>query len=290
MFLTVAEAGSFTGAAKRLGRATSVISYQIDNLEAQLGVSLFDRSGTRRPQLADAGRGLLAEACAVMQSVDRLMAKAKSISGGLETEISLAVDVMLPSWRLMDVARAFKTAFPTVTLRLHVETLGAITQMILDRTASLGICGALHLPTPMLERIAAGSVELTPVAAPFHPLAMSRAPQPGEAKDHIQLVLSDRSSLTQGRDFGVLARETWRVADLASKHALLLAGVGWGSMPRPMIASDLQAGRLVALNLPDWPNVEVSFTLTYRTDTPPGPAGQWLIDRFSRQVALTAPM
>ena len=62
VFLTVADVGSFAGAARKLGRATSVVSYSIANLEAQLGVSLFDRESTRKPQLSEAGRTVLSEA------------------------------------------------------------------------------------------------------------------------------------------------------------------------------------------------------------------------------------
>mgnify|MGYP006165089561 CR=1 FL=1 len=62
IFLAVAEHGSFGGAAKASGRAVSAISYGIAQLEAQLGLSLFDREGSRRPVLTPAGEGLLAEA------------------------------------------------------------------------------------------------------------------------------------------------------------------------------------------------------------------------------------
>jgi hypothetical protein len=48
VLLAVVEAGGFTAAAKQLGRATSAISYAIDTLEQQLGLSLFDRGTTRR--------------------------------------------------------------------------------------------------------------------------------------------------------------------------------------------------------------------------------------------------
>ena len=57
--LAVAEAGSFTAAAKRLGRATSAISYAIDTLEAQLGLSLFDRGTTRKPKLTPQGEAVV---------------------------------------------------------------------------------------------------------------------------------------------------------------------------------------------------------------------------------------
>ena len=74
VFLTVADVGSFVGSARRLGRPTSVISYSIANLEAQLGVLLFDRKSTRKPHLTEAGREVLPEARTVTNGVDALRA------------------------------------------------------------------------------------------------------------------------------------------------------------------------------------------------------------------------
>lgn len=65
IFLTIVDTGSFAAAARTLGRAVSVISYGIANLEAQLGVMVFDREGTRKPQLTVAGRALLVEVRAI---------------------------------------------------------------------------------------------------------------------------------------------------------------------------------------------------------------------------------
>ncbi|HLZ85535.1 MAG TPA: LysR family transcriptional regulator [Caulobacteraceae bacterium] len=285
VFRVVVDAGGFAAAARRLGRATSAVSYQIDTLEAQLGVSLFDRVTTRRPVLTAAGQVVLAEACAVTRSVDVLRAKVRGLLAGLEAEVSLVVDVMLPTWRLVDAARAFQEAFPTVSLRLHVESLGAVGQLVHDRIATLGVSGPLHATPQAFEMIAVGGVDIVPVAAPEHALAeMSPIPS-GEARDHIQLVLSDRSPLTQGQDFGVLSLKTWRLADLSAKHALLLAGVGWGGMPRAMVDADLQAGRLTILGIPEWGSVTYPFHVIHRIDAPPGPSGRWLIDRFRGQAA-----
>ena len=58
IFLAVVDEGSFNRAAAKLGRAISVVSYGIANLEAQLGVTLFDREGSRRPQLTEDGKAL----------------------------------------------------------------------------------------------------------------------------------------------------------------------------------------------------------------------------------------
>jgi DNA-binding transcriptional LysR family regulator len=284
--LAVAEAGSFAGAARRLNRATSAITYAIDNLEAQLGVALFDRFATRRPELTEAGRAILAEARAVAHRVDLLRAKARGLIAGLEAEVSLAVDVVLPSARLVEALQGFQAAFPTVSLRLHVEALGAVTQLVLNRTASIGISGPLNSAIEGTESIRIAGVPMIPVAAPCHPLAGPGPHAPGVARDHIQLVLTDRSPLTAGQDFGVLGVRSWRLADLGAKHALLRAGLGWGAMPEPVVREDIALGRLVVLDLPDWQPITYVLSLIHRTDTPPGPAGRWLIERFAAQVAL----
>jgi DNA-binding transcriptional LysR family regulator len=287
VLLAVVDSGSFAAAARRLHRATSAISYQIDHLEEQLGIALFDRAGTRKPVLTEAGRALLADVRTVSRDIERLRARVRSLSSGLESEVSLAVDVMLPTSRLVDAAQAFQRSFPSVPLRLHVEALGAVTQRVLEGTACLGISGPLDIDTGLTEQIDAGDVELVVVAASSHPLARLGIIEPGAARDHVQLVLTDRSPLTAGRDFGVLGRTTWRIADLGAKHALLLAGIGWGGMPREMVQADLDAGRLVPLALPESSSHGLRYRLhlVHRTDTPPGPATAWLIARFRQQAA-----
>jgi DNA-binding transcriptional LysR family regulator len=72
VFLTVVETGSFAAAGRRLGRATSAVSYAIANLEQQLGVQLFDRDQARRPALTEAGAAVLSEARSVSVGVDNL--------------------------------------------------------------------------------------------------------------------------------------------------------------------------------------------------------------------------
>jgi DNA-binding transcriptional LysR family regulator len=284
VFLTVVETGSFAAAGRQLGRATSAISYAVANLELQLGLAMFDRESTKKPQLTEAGRAVLAEACAISRGMDNLHAKVKGLAAGLEGEVTLAVDVLLPTHRLVDAMQAFEAKFPTVGLRLHVEALGAVMQLVQAGTATIGVSGPLLAPAPGIERIEIGGVDLVPVAAPHHPLAMSNSNTAGAARDHVQLVLSDRSSLTEGVDFGVVSLRSWRLADLGAKHALLLAGVGWGNMPEPMVREDIAAGRLKRLDLPDWSGTFCTFHIIHRTDTPPGPAAAWLIKRFAQQA------
>src|SRR5262245_2087317 len=262
--------------------------HSIANLEAQLGVVLFDRQSPRKPKLTEAGRTVLAEARTVTNGINGLRAKVRGLLQGLEAEIRLVLDVMLPTSRVVDALKAFRVEFPTVSLRLYVEALGAVTQMVLDRTATIGICGPLDVEVAGLERIGVGSVELIPVATPDHPLARAGRNAPGAGRDHIQLVLTERSPLPQGLDLGVIGTQTWRLADLGSKHMLLKEGIGWGYMPEPMVREDLQRGRLVQLDMPEYKDGFIRLHAIYRTDTPPGPAGSWLIARFEAQASEAA--
>ncbi|HEU0311669.1 MAG TPA: LysR family transcriptional regulator [Sphingomicrobium sp.] len=280
IFLAVVDEGSFNAAARKLNRAVSVISYGIVNLEAQLGVSLFDREGSKKPRLTEAGQAVLSEARAIAGDVDGLRAKVRGLLEGLEAEVALAVDVLIPSRRVAAILREFQFAFPTVALRLHVEALGAIAALVASGTAHLAIGGPVIAEDPSFERTSVGSVELIPVAAPNHALAQMAEPRPGAARNYIQLVLTDRSPLTQGRDFGVMSSRTWRLADLGAKHALLLEGIGWGNMPREMVQADLDGGRLVQLHLPDHRGGIYGLSALWRRDLPPGPATRWLLERF----------
>lgn len=286
IFLAVVETGSFAAAGRQLNRATSVISYGIANLEAQLGVTLFEREGTRKPRLSDAGQAVLVDARSIDRGIDGLRAKVKGLLGGLEARVDLAIDVMLPPQWMGETLRAFSAEFPTVTLNLHVEALGAVTALVLERKAVIGISGPLAAEMPGIESVVIGSVPLVPVAAPGHPLAKAKSLSPGMGRDHVQLVLTDRSPLTEGREFAVVSPHTWRLADLGAKLALLKEGIGWGNMPRPIIEADLAAGHLVELDMPDDPGTDYRLSAIYRTDAPPGPAALWLLNQFRDSGAV----
>jgi DNA-binding transcriptional LysR family regulator len=279
VLLTVAEAGSFTAAGKRLGRATSAISYAIDTLEAQLGLSLFDRGTTRKPKLTQQGEAIVSEARAVAHSIETLRARVRGFLDDLEPEVSLAVDTMLPGDRLTTLLREFHVQFPTVPVRLLVEILGGVERVIRSGVAGIGVGNMLHMEMTGFRHIGIKGVQIVPVAAPSHPLAQANGAALPQARDFVQLVLSEQPA-GESRDFGVVSLNTWRIGDLTAKHKLLLAGIGWGGMPEPIVRADLKAGRLARLNLPDWRGGEYGMQVIHRTDTPPGPAGRWLIERL----------
>jgi DNA-binding transcriptional LysR family regulator len=280
VLLAVEEEGSFTAAARRLGRATSAVSYAIDTLEQQLGLPLFDRGTTRKPRLTREGEAVVSEAKAVAFSVETLRARVRGFLDQLEPEVSLVVDSLLPSDRLTKLLRDFNAQFPTVPVRLLVETLGGVERALRDGHARIGVGSQLHMTMTGFRRTDIAAVRLIPVAAATHPLARATEASPREASDYIQLILSERPA-ADGPDFGVVSLNSWRIGDLGVKHALLLAGLGWGGMPEPAVRDDIAAGRLVKLNLRNWRGGEYNLQAVHKVDTPPGPAGRWLIERLA---------
>jgi DNA-binding transcriptional LysR family regulator len=281
-FIAAVDEGSFSAAGRRLGRAQSVVSQTLANFENQLGVRLFDRSG-RMPKLTAEGAALIGEARAAVGGVDLLKARAKGLAGGLEPELSVVVDVMFPIGILTAAVVAFREQFPTTPLRLYVEALGAVMQFVLDGRCAFGIVGSLPSEEPQLTRERLLGVRIQMVASPLHPLAAYPGPIPSSIlAQHVQLVLTDRSTRSQGREFGVLSPKTWRLADLGAKHAFLRAGLGWGGMPKDVVAADMAAGLLAALVIEDADpaGYVMSMWTVYPTATPPGPAGTWLAEQL----------
>lgn len=290
MFIAAANEGSFSAGGRRLRRAQSVISQTLANLEAQLGVKLFDRS-SRSPVLTSQGLALLAEARAVVSRMDVFKARAKGLSDGLEPELSVVVDVMFPLEQLTSAVAAFQEKFPATPLTLYVEALGAVLQPVLEGRCAFGVMGSLPTAPRQLTRERLLVVKMLFVASPTHPLASLRGPIPAHVlAQHRQLVLTDRSELSQGKDFGVFSANTWRLADLGAKHAFLRAGLGWGAMPVGVIETDLANGSLVKIEIEDMPDAILLMPMSavFRTDKPPGPAGRWLIERLKSNVTPRA--
>ena len=268
VFLAVAETGSFSAAARRLNRAQSVISYTIANLEAQLELKLFSREGTREPVLTTEGKAMLPDARRMIGVLQDIRARAEGMKRGLEPELTIAVDVTLPSPVLVDVLKAFNDTFPTVSLRLNVGALGIVSEQLILRKSDISFGGQPVAIDDDLVSIRIGDASMTPVAAPDHPLALYPGRVPlAVVREHIQLVVSDISEMTKGKDFSVYAYRTWRMTDVATKRDLILSGLGWGGLPAWMIDDDVAAGRLVALDLEPYPERPYALHAFHRADT-----------------------
>jgi len=282
-FIAAVDEGSFSAAGRKLRRAQSVVSQTLANLEAQLGVKLFDRSA-RYPRLTDEGRSLLADARSVADNVDEFKARARTMREGLEPELSVAMDVMYPMAALTRAAAHNRKTYPHTPLRLYVEALGGVIKPVLDRNCSIGVIGSLPLVPDELQSEPLPSTPLVTVVSPSHPLAKNRGVvSVSTIAKHVQLVLSDRTALSEGRDFGVLSPLTWRLGDLGAKHAFLKAGLGWGHMPLHIVKAELESGALVKIRVEAVPRAPVMpMRVVFRKDAPPGPAGRAFIAQLKR--------
>jgi len=283
VFLQVVKSGSFSAAAREMHRVQSAVTYAVQKLEEQLGAQVFDRSGYR-PVLSDAGRALLPRATRVLEEFAALNEQARAIAGGLEPELSIVVDASYSTPELVAALQEFQARFPAVLLRVYVENLGAAAQLVIEGRADFGLTFEFAAESPDLASTPIGEMQLVPLAAPTHPLGRIKGRVPLEAlREERQLVLSDRSPLTRGKEFSVVSPRTWRLADQGARHAMLRAGLGWGNMPLHLVADDLANGSLVTLDI-RWPDgsrpPRPIVVLARRKDKTLGPAGAWLADRF----------
>jgi DNA-binding transcriptional LysR family regulator len=287
VFVTVAESGSFRAGAGRLSRVQSAVSHAIANLETELGVSVFDRSG-HRPTLTPAGQALLANARDILMRVDAMRARAKGLGEGVELELSLIVDTLVPIASVGAALNAMRALYPSVAIRMSVEPLGGPISGLMERRYMLGIAAGDGFRDPRIVLEALSSVPLVAVVSAQHPLArhtQSEALDVSDLADHIQVVLSDLSGLSEGRDFGVISPQTCRVTGQDTKHALILAGLGWGRLPYWQVERDIAEGRLVRLAttaLGRNSEVAMETYLARRIDEPLGPAARAFTEALKR--------
>lgn len=281
----MADTGSFSAAARHVGRVQSAVSTGMAHLEAQLGVALFDRT-TRVPTVTDEGARVLAAARRVLAEVDALYEVASGLADGLEARVSLCVDALFPLAALVELCVGFAAAFPSVDLRVDTETLSAVAARVVAGTATLGVTVPIGLPAG-LERRALSEIRMVPVASPKHALGRQRGKLSSAALAAcVQIVLSERTD-DGVEDQAVLGTRTWRVGDLHTKHALLRAGLGWGNLPEHLVRDDLAKRRLVELRPAAWGKHEhvLSLCAIHQRGLVLGPAHRWVLDRLATLCA-----
>ncbi|MEM8821659.1 MAG: LysR family transcriptional regulator [Pseudomonadota bacterium] len=289
VLVSIADTGSFSAAGRRLERAQSAISQSIATLEAVQGISLFDRGGYR-PQLTETGRVLVDQARLVLASAARFEAVAASTRGGVEPELTVAIDPLVPSASLIDGLQALQAVFPNLPVNVSTEGLGGALRRLRNGDASIAIC--LFLPT-VPEDVVAHPImgfAMQPVVARHHPLAaLGRPASLADLEPHVQLVLSDPAE-PEGPDYGLHSARRWRFVDLGRRLDFLLAGFGWCRMPDHLVADYIADGGLVRLDIEDDTDPAEALVIyaAHRRAHWPGPAGRWLLDALKSDVSRAA--
>lgn len=285
--MAIADAGSFSAAGRKLRRAQSAISQAVATLEHLQGVTLFDRVG-HRPRLTDAGRALVGQARVVLASAARFEAMAAATRKGVEPELAVAIDPLVPTAAFIDTLHALREAFPHLPVSFSTEGLGGAERRLRRGDAALAICVLLPVVPEDVEALPLLGIDLVAVVAPAHPLAgLGRAATRADLDEHVQLVLSDPSS-PEGPSYGVIGTKAWRFVELGRRLDFLLAGLGWCRMPEHLVAPYLTEGRLVPLLIEDDPARASGALMVYAAhmrDRPLGRAGAWLLADLRARLA-----
>lgn len=287
VLIAVAEAGSFSGAARRLGRVQSAVSQAVATLEDILNTPLFDRAG-KTPKLNEAGRVILADARRLIRAAETLRARADSIATDVEPELTIAVDAMFPNSVLMASLKELSKTFGCLPVTLFTEGLGTPEQRLRDGAARLGIYCLLSTGAEDLEAEYLTAVRVVPVVATSHPLAAEPLPlRRDKLEPQVQLVLTDRTPLKYSTSGGIISHRIWRFADLNTRLEFLLAGFGWCNMPVHMVEDHIAAGRLKRLTLIETDGFDFPIHAVHERGRAPGRAGRWLLDDLRQRLRTT---
>ncbi|KZN15357.1 LysR family transcriptional regulator [Marinomonas sp. TW1] len=281
VFLTIVDEKSFAGAARKLSRTQSAITYAIQKLEEQSDLLLFDRS-TYRPTLTDAGRSVLPRIRRVMDDFGDFRLHVQSMAQGIEAELNLVIDNFLPLSLITPALEAFYDAFPMVPIRISAVWTQEARQALVDKRADLGVFLRIPNMPVELENKVISDIDLVLVVAPHHPLAKEPSKVSHHTlRDHLQIVVSSQHT----ENFGLVGVNQWKVSEVRLRYNLIMAGLGWGSMPRQMIETEISRGELVVLDPEQWDSSNkmprITALIAKRKDNAMGPAASFLMDEIA---------
>ncbi|MCS3450779.1 MULTISPECIES: LysR family transcriptional regulator [Bradyrhizobium] len=283
-FVAAAEQGSFSGAARLLKKAQSAVSTHVANLEAGLGIALFDRAG-RNPVLTEAGARLLPEAKLILDRREHLIGVASSFEAHVEKRLVVAIDELYPESAVGELFAEFAGRFPHVELELLFPIMEDVSRLVLDGKADVGVMWRQeHLP-PELGFKTIGWVPLQLVCGKNHPLAHGRVDWE-ELKRHRQIMVTVRNEGTERHRLRVAA-EVWWVESHWVILQILKQGVGWALIPAHIMASSQVADELAIPELEfDEGAHPVALEVVWHKQRPAGPAAKWLRRRFATRPPM----
>lgn len=229
-FVTVADSGSFSGAAAALGVIQPTVSQHIQRLENQLHTNLFERHA-RGVRLTDAGQELLRSARKIIFEVDRALAKAGRIARAETGKLPLGFYTSLNSGPLRETLAAFHAESPEVVFELYEgnppDLLSALREYRIDVAVTV-----LEVASPEFTTLRLWDERLVAALPERHPLAAQEAVTWGELAE-VRLVVRTWETGAVLYTFlaGRIARDSYLPADqhFVSREVLLgLVGLGFG--------------------------------------------------------------
>lgn len=250
-FQAVTECGSFSAAAKELNKTVSAVTYTISQLESQLALTLFDRSGYR-PALTDAGKGVLRDAEMISRKVERLSARAQAMTADEPANLTLLLAVTFPEEALAQALAEFAKSYPHIQFSLIQCFLNDAIEQLNEGSEAIALMHLRdHMPGHRIDGRQIAMRDQILVAAPTHALANMGPFALLELDNHRQIILSHMPVDTTRYDYTVHTTDLWSVNSPHLLAQCLVAGAGWSYVERTIAGPLLDAGKLVKLPCSD---------------------------------------
>lgn len=285
-FAEAATLGSFSAAARKLGKSQSTVSSAIANLEIDLGLTLFDRS-SRKPALTAHGQVMLRQVQDILAASDRLDRAASQLGAGLEARLSVVWSDTYQSDGFEDMLAAFEKRFPDLEFENLVAEHGDLVSLVQSGRADIGVVGAQgSYPPDIGSATLAEQSEIALFVARQHPLAQQGSISAEVLAQHRELRLN---TYLQAQNAGnrpapsmpyaaAVARRTWSAPSYLMLMEMAVMGFGWAAIPRWMVTR-FASGKLHELQTSGWPR-RVPVDAVWSRQRPLGQAGTWLLGQM----------
>ena len=279
--VAVVEAGGYAQASTRLHRTQSTVTYTIKKLEDLLGVKVFELQG-RKAVLTATGQALYRRGKALLEEAGRLERAAAGLARGWEPEIRIAVDIIFPTWLLLECCAEFGREHPGTRIELIESVLGGTDEALAAGRVDLAIGSMVpsgFLGDPLMQ------VRFVCAAAPSHPLhQLGRKLTLDDLRHHRHLVVRDSGAL-RSRSGGWLNELRWTVSHKATSIRAAVMGLGYAWYPEENIREELESGKLVPLPLAEGGERYATLYLVFADADAAGPAARRLAEILRARVA-----
>ena len=280
-FAEAATLGSFSAAARKLGKSQSTVSTAIGRLEIDLGLLLFDRS-SRKPTLTDQGRVMLGKVREILAASDRLDRSANELAGGLEARLSVVWSDTYQSDRFEPNLLAFEKQFPDLEFECLIAEHGDLVSMVQSGRAHIGVVAAQSLYPPDIgSATIAEQSEITLFVAKGHALAGLQDITPAQLAEFRELRLATYGPDIYGKQLGSvhsLSSRSWSAPSYLMLLEMAVLGFGWAAIPRWMV-SRFADDSLQELAARGWPR-RVPVDAVWSRQRALGRAGTWLLQEM----------
>ncbi|MBX9406214.1 LysR family transcriptional regulator [Pseudomonas baetica] len=273
-FVQAATQGSFSAAARKLGRSQSTISAAVASLEIDLDLQLFDRS-SRKPTLTPAGHVMLQRAEAILTASSRLEITARQLSQGVEPKLTVAISDTYQSARFEAALIGFEQRYPDMELECLIAECDDLIELVQRGRAHLAFAEMQDsYPPDLLASTVAERTDIALFVSREHALTTLKHIDQAILEQHRELRLATIVNPYDSRAKG----RVWSAPSYLMLMEMAEMGFGWAPLPRWLVAR-FGNGTLVELNVRGWPKPVFVDALWSRLH-PPGPAGSWLLSKM----------